>query len=269
MSNLRKHLNEALSILLPSKCVGCGLIDERFCESCRSQFHPPGWSAGVSSQTLIGNVNAFSKLSYSNSIANAIRAFKIEGSRFLAREFSDALIGAIHVASSSVTYQGHGLGASQVRTELAPVPSNLWADRIRGFNPICRMLQIAGLEYSRVLSCRNKRSQKTLNTQEREKNLIGAFKAKENLAGRKFIVIDDVVTTGSTLREAVRAIERGGGEVFACATLATTPKLIADFEASRDFHRQEYYGDRKRRLDPPGPAWRNSPEQVGEHGNLS
>jgi orotate phosphoribosyltransferase len=46
-------------------------------------------------------------------------------------------------------------------------------------------------------------------------------------AGRRVIVVDDVVTTGASLAEAVRALRNGGAEVVAAVTVAATPRRTA------------------------------------------
>ena len=52
--------------------------------------------------------------------------------------------------------------------------------------------------------------------QERMKNLLDCFEADPRVAGKYVILIDDVVTTGSTLSEARRALlEAGARDVFA------------------------------------------------------
>ena len=55
---------------------------------------------------------------------------------------------------------------------------------------------------------------------ERLANLVGSFRASEDVAGRRCLLIDDIMTTGSTLREASRAIHTSGGTVIAAAVIA-------------------------------------------------
>jgi adenine/guanine phosphoribosyltransferase-like PRPP-binding protein len=38
------------------------------------------------------------------------------------------------------------------------------------------------------------------------------------------VLVDDVVTSGATLRAAVRALHAAGAEVVACAAIAATPR---------------------------------------------
>jgi predicted amidophosphoribosyltransferase len=59
-----------------------------------------------------------------------------------------------------------------------------------------------------------------LHRDERLANLFGSFSASEQVAGRRCLLIDDIMTTGSTLREASRAIHTSGGTVIAAAVIA-------------------------------------------------
>ncbi|MFC5123908.1 phosphoribosyltransferase family protein [Pseudoclavibacter helvolus] len=54
----------------------------------------------------------------------------------------------------------------------------------------------------------------------RAENLRHAYRAERGLAGRRVVLVDDVVTSGATLREAVRALEAGGAVVVGCVVIA-------------------------------------------------
>jgi competence protein ComFC len=54
------------------------------------------------------------------------------------------------------------------------------------------------------------------------------FRASPSAAGRRVLVVDDVVTTGSTLRSAEAAIRRAGAVSVRRAAVATTPALVSD-----------------------------------------
>jgi len=49
---------------------------------------------------------------------------------------------------------------------------------------------------------------------ERGRNVRGAFEGIGDLAGKRILLVDDVMTTGSTLREAARILElHNAGEI--------------------------------------------------------
>ena len=59
----------------------------------------------------------------------------------------------------------------------------------------------------------------------------GRFEARRGFrieAGRKVLLVEDVVTTGLSSREAIEAVEREGGEVVAAAALVDRSNGLAD-----------------------------------------
>ena len=64
--------------------------------------------------------------------------------------------------------------------------------------------------------------QAELGRQERKRNLFQTMAASSNAAGKKVILIDDIVTTGSSLFETARALELVGAEILGFATFAET-----------------------------------------------
>lgn len=71
--------------------------------------------------------------------------------------------------------------------------------------------------------CNNK-TQHNLNRQERLDNIKGVYMLEENIDvhGKNIILIDDIVTTGSTLNECARILKFAGANAVLCAAICTT-----------------------------------------------
>lgn len=77
-----------------------------------------------------------------------------------------------------------------------------------------------------LVKTRATKSQHTLSSGERRRNLVGAFELKNgtDLTGKIVLIVDDVVTTGSTLNECAAMLKKNGhaAAVFA-VTIAAAP----------------------------------------------
>nr|WP_246318601.1 phosphoribosyltransferase family protein [Leifsonia psychrotolerans] len=82
------------------------------------------------------------------------------------------------------------------------------------------------------------RDQVGLGREARSRNKRGTLHAPRSLAGRRFVIIDDILTTGATVREARRAVIEAGGEVVGIATLAQTQRLYPDHRHSQQTDQQ-------------------------------
>jgi predicted amidophosphoribosyltransferase len=70
------------------------------------------------------------------------------------------------------------------------------------------------------------RDQAALPAAQRAENLAGGMAGDRSLRGRDVLLVDDVVTTGSTLAEAARAADAAGARILGAATIASTPQLF-------------------------------------------
>jgi ComF family protein len=206
---LLASLLDAWSVVVPVHCAGCGLADRALCGQCRWELAPR------IVVTELGSLNTTSALRYEGAARHVIVAMKEQGRTDVVGPLAGALSAALAAAREG----------SDGSVELVTVPGSRAAYRRRGYDPVALLLRRAGAPRpARVLArVRATKRQKTLGREARGTNLAGSLRAVQPLAGRRFLLVDDVATTGATLREASRAIRAGGGIVTGAVTLAVTP----------------------------------------------
>lgn len=103
---------------------------------------------------------------------------------------------------------------------LVPVPLNRWRLLSRRYNQSTELARALGrltgiaVEPSLVRRHRNTRQQVGLTRDARHRNVAGAFRAHPDLItrlkGRRVILVDDVITTGSTIAAITRTLTKAG-----------------------------------------------------------
>jgi ComF family protein len=207
---IRSAILDALAVLIPVECAGCARPDRGLCDNCRSHLRP------VLTYTTLGDGTPLrSALQYEGVVRRVILAFKEQGRTDVARALAQPLAAALASA------------AREEQPLIVTVPSSRSGYRRRGFDPVAVLVRRAGYRPSRVLiAARPTRAQKLLDVAERAENRIGSLRARRDLHGQFFVLVDDVVTTGATVVEAVRAIRESGGTVVSAVALASTPKIL-------------------------------------------
>jgi ComF family protein len=113
---------------------------------------------------------------------------------------------------------------------LIPMPLHPARLRERGFNQSVEIARrIASkmklpLDSHSLIRRRATSPQAELPMKERARNVRGAFECKTDLSARRILLIDDVMTTGATLREAARVIKLHGAAQIDVAVVARALK---------------------------------------------
>lgn len=120
------------------------------------------------------------------------------------------------------------------RSALVPVPLSHTRQRERGYNQAERLAAELGRLWKLpvlpnvVARIRNTTSQVRLTPSDRAANVAQAFATASSgdgrLAGAHIVLVDDVVTTASTLNAAARALMQGGARIVSYVTFGRAPE---------------------------------------------
>jgi len=211
---IRGAVLDAWAVLMPVECAGCGVNDRAVCSDCSPLIQPD-----VTPRSLPSGLTVFTALRYEHEVRRMIIEMKEQNRTDVAHALARPLGAAVS--------RGLALGArDDLPVEVLAVPPSRSGYRQRGYDPISLMLRHGGLRPARALvPARATAHQKSLGLAERAANARDSLRARGSLAGRRFLVVDDVLTTGATIEEAVRATRAAGGDVVGAATLAFTPRL--------------------------------------------
>ena len=200
-------LGQWSELVLPRHCAGCARPGAVLCRACI----PCG------SVRWVGGVAAAGR--YDAGLRAALLAYKERGRRELAEP-----LGAL-LARAALT-------VGDPPRVLVPVPSRPAAIRARGGDSLLRLARAAGrlsdapVEPALAL-CRKVRDSAGLDRADREDNVAGAMRARPPSTCDRAVVVDDIVTTGATVREACRALDEAGWQVLGAAVVAATPRRRA------------------------------------------
>jgi predicted amidophosphoribosyltransferase len=184
----------------------CSALPHALCDSCRLALAAaPRWSEVAGKPLCTTGMSGDAAL-------DLVRAFKDQARLALAQDLSLLLGEALKVARKRFPDAD----------ALVTPPSTWSAWRRRGFRPLGILLKRAGYRHEQLLqhvAGRRPRDQRGLTTVERRRNVQGTMTAHARSAGKQVILVDDVVTTGATASEAIRALELAGARVLCVVAL--------------------------------------------------
>lgn len=158
------------------------------CSSCLNKMDPKFKSFNVD------GIKALSLYPYNDEIKRLIYCFK--GCQDY--ELKDVFL-SYFIKELKNKYKGY---------YLLPVPSSKKHDEERGFNQVIEIFKPLNLEMLLILEKVNDETQKEKTLKERI-NSKGMFKIKnkETISGKKILIVDDICTTGSSLRAVIALIK--------------------------------------------------------------
>ena len=212
-------LADLLDLLFPRRCLGCNAPGAALCLSCRDA-QVPLVAARAPIPIIAGS-------RYDGAVRAAILRYKERGRRDLVGPLSVLLSRAIGAALAEAR------PLDRCRPVLVGIPSNRKDAAARGGDHVARLARPAavrsgtGLAPGVLTLVRAKRDSAGLDARSRAENLAGAFAARAAKPAAAAIIVDDIVTTGATLREATRTLAEVGWPVLGAAVVAATPRRAA------------------------------------------
>ncbi len=210
-----------LSIFFPERCPYCGDVItpcEMYCEECKDKIPINTYKKKIS-----GVYEILSVAPYEGIFKKAMLRFKFQKLEQYAYPLARLMAEKIIKEFETLCFD--------VITYVPLHPDDL---EERGFNQ-CELLakylsEAVEIPYENLLKkTRKNKPQHMLVANKRKKNVEGVFKPldKARIKGKRILIIDDIITTGCTLNECIKVLEKSGaleiyGMTFAITLSKTT-----------------------------------------------
>lgn len=222
--------DRALDVALPPTCAGCGVEGSAICDDCLPALDVrlearPGVPIGMPADIPFPLVQLEWCASFTGVPRRAVHRLKYGGERRLARPLGEAM----------ARRWAHARAGGDL---LVPVPASPDRVRERGYDQAFLLARVVGHELDLPVAELLERTHATaaqfdLDRAERATNVRDAFRLREAahpepsdasdvdlLAGRWAVLVDDVVTTGSTLAACATVLLDAGAQAVSALTLA-------------------------------------------------
>lgn len=218
----REAVRSVTDFIFPSECLICRCRiagGDFLCPECREAVELTAERYRPPARTIDSVDGICVLLPYDNAARTLVHALKYHGMPSLG-----IWLGGLAGAKTAERVP------EGTQTYIAPVPLHPAKLLSRGYNQSERLAMGAGkatgyaVREDLISRIRETPTQTALDESSRRTNVAGAFEftGRQRLAGETVIIVDDVLTTGSTAAECAAALKQGGaGTVI--VTVASTP----------------------------------------------
>lgn len=212
-----KIWNEILDLLFPPRCAFCRRLLQKgesgMCSVCAVEL-PRTKSGGRQRGDFVEMCVA--PLYYENEVRDALIRYKFDGATAYASVFG-------RLAAECIR---ENLSGRYDLISWVPLSDRRLKDR--GYDQAMLIAMAAALELSDVAAETLKKvanpapQSQTGSAEKRRANISGAYEVPdpELVAGKRILLIDDIVTTGSTFSECARMLGLAGAESVVCCAVA-------------------------------------------------
>jgi len=247
-------MEKLINAIFPPKCVFCGSIGDVFCENCMSNctllkeqrclvcdrpskngethfYHYMSEQPQINEETRLKDQEKcpkphspipsqfISPFIYENKVRECIRK-----SKYSSRLFS--CLKRLSFEGVNIVYEW---GFSFENFVVVPIPVSKQRERLRGFNQADIISKIFAKRFnipvdtSILTRIKDKHAQHSLSRTERFENIKNSFEVGKQgygVLGKKFVLVDDICTTGATFLESSRVLFDAGALDVKCFALS-------------------------------------------------
>lgn len=224
---LCKNCFRNLEINYNQYCMHCKEANEfgQFCKKCSTEYALNGiWIAGDYENKIIASLIKNLKYKFTKDASEILGNFL---SLFLHNLINKNKIKQIDLSSKISLEKIKAIKKSPKilfnlnNTIIIPVPLHKKREKWRGFNQSREIAKVLSENFNlkiheNLIRVKHKKPQAKLGESQRKKNILDCFRWEGNqLQNYDIILIDDVVTTGSTLNECAKTLRKAGaGEIW-------------------------------------------------------
>ncbi len=227
-----------INFILPPRCLSCAemtISNKDFCSNCWKNLNfitkpycivcgsklnisiLEGMECGKCLQARPSYNLSRSLIQFDGYSKKVIHAFKYKDKTILAKTFTRLFYNQYNQEFCNIDL-------------IVPVPMNRFKRLFRMYNPafilaleISKIMKIAMIP-DILIKTKWTKAQTYLSKNQREKNLSGSliFNKKYQIMDKKILLVDDVLTTGTTINKCSKILKRAGGKDIYVMTIART-----------------------------------------------